>query len=159
MVFIYVAFHVMGDTFSPGKAEKETGVTFFKKTEVGEVGTFGRNKGKPVTYGSAELRPPFHQVYSDHEHHTSHCDFGLHWLADVLEHHAAKFIACGADLDDTYVSLGVFYQDQCNLSISPIAMKKIGSCGIPIHISCYEEDDLVQFIEESKKADQEKLQA
>jgi hypothetical protein len=151
VVFIDVAFHVTGDTFSPGKAEKATGLTFAKKNEVGDIGTIGRNKGKPAPYGSGELRAPFEHVYSDHEH-TQHCDFGLHWLADILERHVATFIACGGD--EVYVSLGVFYQDQCNMSISSEAMRKIGSCGIPLHISCYEDDDLVQSIVKWKKADE-----
>lgn len=153
MVFINVAFHVTGDAFSPGTAEKNTGLSFFRKSEIGEIGTTGIHKGKPLPYGSAELRPPFEHVYSDHEH-TPYCDFGLHWMADVLEQHANTFVSCGADPEQMYVSLGVFYQDQCNLSIDPKATRKIGACGIPLYISCYEEDDLIRSIEKWKREDE-----
>lgn len=156
MVFIHVAFHVTGDTFSPVTAEKDTGLNFIRKNEIGEKGTTGIHKGKPIPYGSAELRPPFEHVYSDQEH-TPYSDFGLHWIANVLEKHATTLVTCGADTQQMYVSLGVFYQDQCNLSISPEAMRKIGACGIPLHISCYEEDDLIQAIEKWKRDDVAKI--
>lgn len=155
MVFVHVAFHVTGDTFSPATAEKKTGLSFNRKSEIGEMGSIGIHKGKTIPYGSAELRPPFEHVYSDHEH-TPYCDFGLHWIAEVLEQHATTLVSCGADPEQMYVSLGVFYQDQCNLSISPEAMRKIGVCGIPLYISCYEQDDLIRSIENWKRDDEAK---
>ncbi|MFB5193197.1 hypothetical protein [Alicyclobacillus fastidiosus] len=63
-----MAFHVAGDTFSPVTAEKNTGLSFFRKSEIGDIGTIGMHKGKPISYGAAELRPPFEHVYSNHEH-------------------------------------------------------------------------------------------
>ena len=123
---ISVTINFSGEFFSPSRAERETGLTLYKKKEVGDIGVSGKYKGIPIPYGSGNLEPP--ATLKDNEK--------ILWLANTLETTLSKFIACGADEPHLYV--GYFYKDQCNLTLSKKELAAIAKLGIDFCFSCYE---------------------
>ncbi|WP_078410723.1 hypothetical protein [Priestia abyssalis] len=127
---IDVACHLSGSNFSPNKLEQMTGIELVRKTEVGDIFKLGINRGNVSTYGYGVLYPPKEESQAE--------DFGLDWVANVLNQQIDTFQKCG--LEDIDLVIGVFYVGQCNFTLDPKALKKIGSLNIPLQISCYETD-------------------
>lgn len=121
----------MGDKFSPKKVEEKTGIIFKEKNEVGDIGTLGINKDKPIQQGSATLYPPKEVIST--ENYYSGFDWVISKLATVVEasrEHGA---------DDIYLDLAVYYKYQCNMAFDPITLAEISKANIPFWISCYED--------------------
>lgn len=117
--------HLYGKQFSPKKVEQLTGLILENKKEVGDIATRGMFKGKPTPYANGELVPP-----------QKGNDFGLEWIALTMYEQINTFRKCGAE--DIDLVIGVFYEDQCNFTLSSKALKLIGEMGIELQISCYE---------------------
>ncbi|MFB5284684.1 hypothetical protein [Peribacillus sp. Hz7] len=120
--------HLYGESFSPMKIEKSTGITLENKIEVGDIVSKGRCKGELSSYGNGELCPQ--DEYKNSE------DYGLLWIVETLQKYIDVFRSYGAkDID---LVIGVFYEGQCNFVLEPKAIKVIGELGIPLQVSCYE---------------------
>jgi hypothetical protein len=123
--------HVTGDKFSPSAAEKRTGLVFARKVEPGEIGTSGLHRGEPVPYGYARLE--FCNVRS-----CSAPNF-LKWLDDIRRS-IPLFRKEGAeDIDLDFI---VAYKAQCNLEAEPQFFLALAQLGIPVSLSCWEDEDL-----------------
>jgi hypothetical protein len=123
-----ICCHLNGEKFSPILVEQQTGIMLANKIKVGDLLTKGVNKGKPSSYGSGELRPPYEYTNTE--------DYGLLWIAETLSTHIEIIRNNGADNIDLII--GVFYEGQCNFVFESNALKKIGELSIPLQISCYE---------------------
>jgi hypothetical protein len=123
--------HVTGDNFSPSAAEKVTGLVFANKVEPGEIGTFAPYRGKSVPYGHGRL--DFCMIRS-----CSAPDF-LKWLDDIRRS-IPLFRKEGAeDIDLDFI---VAYKGQCNLEAEPRFFLALAQLGIPVSLSCWEDEDL-----------------
>jgi hypothetical protein len=137
-----------GTSFSPSTAERETGLPFHFKNEVGEIGSLGRYRGESLPYGSSTLFPPY-QATKDN------AAYGTEWLADVVLKHRAQYEAAGAT--EMTLSLRVIHDGQCNLEFSPQLLRKIANSGMLLILSCYEDAGYVQkSIDEAEKASLER---
>jgi len=122
---ICVTINFSGESFSPSRAERETGLTLSDKKEVGDIGVIGKYKELPVPFGCGRLEPP--ATLQDNEK--------VLWLAKTLETTLSKFIACGAN--EPYIDVGYFYKDQCNLTLTKQELLALAQLGIDFCFSCY----------------------
>ena len=123
--------HVTGDRFSPSAAEKRTGLVFADKVEPGELGTFRPYLGIPVPYGTGTLE--FNGIRS-----CSAPDF-LKWLDDIRRS-IPLFKEEGAE--DIALDFLVAYKYQCNLEAEPDFFLALAQLGIPVSLSCWEDENL-----------------
>ncbi|ANE45877.1 hypothetical protein SY83_05665 [Paenibacillus swuensis] len=128
--------YMTGDKFSPELLQQKTNWQLQSISEVGDVRTLGPSKGKPLTYGAAELRPPDDLPYDDD------VEIGLHWVVNAVLPFKKYIIECGADY--VYLDIAVYFEGQCNLAFEPELIKKIAALDMPFWISCYEYDDEVR---------------
>jgi hypothetical protein len=133
MIRIKASVQFQGEKFSPNNAEKETGITFSEKNEVGDIGKTGRYKGKPLPDGRAGLDPPKSVVW--HER--------VSWLINYLEGKIDIIRKCGAS--DMHFSVAYYYDKQCNCDLSIEEIKGLANLGIPYWFSVYQIDDLNQI--------------
>lgn len=128
-IFGYLSF--WGKNFSPSRARTETSVTFTKENEVGEIGKSGKYKLKPYDYGSASI---------DFEWNDNDGSFLVPIeLLNLLKLHKEKFHTLGAEEIQIFVTIA--YQNQCNLEFDPAFMKAVADLGIPLLLSCYEDNE------------------
>lgn len=130
MILIRASCLLSGKTFSPRIAEERTGLRFTKKNELGEIGTIGRYREKPIPYGHAILEAPF----------DSRTKPGVvmpeEWIVDTISSHIEELRSCGATSID--LDLNVTWQDQCNLAFDAVFLQKLGKLNIDFLLSCYE---------------------
>ena len=131
MYSFYVACNVWGEDFAPGVVERETGIVFKRKNEVGDIASIGRYRNQPRPYGSGTL------VLRERGETGEMIPLeGLRLVGTLLEHFER---AGGTDIT---IDVVVAYGNQCNLEISPECLKILGDLGLPLTISCYEEETL-----------------
>lgn len=128
------ALRLMGDNFSPKMVEEKTPIIFTEKNEVGDIGTVGINKNKPIPYGSATLYPP-EEVINPENYYS-----GFDWIIGKLSGIVEIARECGAD--NIYLDLAVYYKYQCNLAFDPSTLSEIAKANISFWVSCYEDDEL-----------------
>jgi hypothetical protein len=102
--------------------ESQTDLNFENKNEVGEIGKFGKYKGRPVPYGSAEFST-----------------FDADKLAIILDENIKKLRLYHAET--IVLHLDVYHDGQCNIELSRDFIKKISDIQIPLTISCYATDE------------------
>lgn len=141
MYKISAALRLMGDKFSPKIVEEKTGITFTEKNEIGDIGTKGMNRGKPIPYGSATLYPPIEVINPEYYYS------GFDWIISKLD--AVVKISREYGADDIYLDLAVFHKYQCNMAFDPHILAEIAKANIPFWISCYQDDELEDDVEES----------
>ncbi|MGD9729935.1 MAG: hypothetical protein AB7G68_20895 [Nitrospiraceae bacterium] len=117
-----------GERFSPRLAEQLTGIEFVSKDEPGEIGGWGRYKGKRIDYGSARIKPP--------ETAQSSKAYDERWMVELLEAHIDQFRACGAT--NIVMYLAVEWEAQCNFEFDAGFLARLAKLNIPLAISCYE---------------------
>ena len=120
---------LVGDAFSPEKAERETGLTFQQKNEPGEIGTRGRYKGQPTPFGWAMLKPP------EEGDETRQFE----WLFNAALPHIETLRRLGAT--DGKLHITYAYDTQCNLGYEPELMAKLARLGLAFTISCYRDEE------------------
>ena len=123
--------NVTGDRFSPSAAEDRTELVFVDKVEPGDLGTFGPYHGKPVPYGTAMLE--FNDIMD-----CSSPEF-LKWLDDIRRS-IPLFKEEGAE--DIALDFLVAYKYQCNLEAEPDFFLALAKLGIPVSLSCWEDENL-----------------
>jgi hypothetical protein len=125
-----------GDKFSPKLLEQKTHWQLQRKSEVGDIATLGPSKGKPLSYGAADLCPPDDLAYGED------IEIGLEWVINTVLPFTQAIVECGAD--DVYLDIAVYYVGQCNFAFEPELLKKIAALDMPFWISCYEDEDEVK---------------
>lgn len=124
MVELFPMLTLWGETFSPRRAEEETGLPLARKTEPGEIGVRGKFRGKPMPHGAAHLTPP----------DTVGLDDRIAWLCEAAARHLATYRRLGVTVCKFH--LGVDYWDQCNLCFNPEELARIASLGVNFTITC-----------------------
>lgn len=128
MIRISLVFRAMGERFSPGVAEVQTGILFSKKNERGDIGDCGRYKGQPIPYGSGDLREP-----SDNSDLVIPSDAFFKAL-NILVPVCRKAMA-----DSMLLHIDVAFEDQCNMELSEHFLRAVSKLGIPVTVSCFGE--------------------
>ncbi|MEM1057223.1 MAG: hypothetical protein AAGI52_17025 [Bacteroidota bacterium] len=123
-----LSLSIVGDTFSPGEASRQTGLQWNRANEPGEIGARGRYKGRPTPFGSARLEVADESPEEDK----------LTPLLRQVVPHMETLRSLDAETFEVYV--GYVWRDQCNLAFSPSAMRLMGEHGIMFWVSCYEDD-------------------
>ena len=126
---LLLSVSLVGDNFSPKEAETITGLSLRKKLEVGEISPIGRYRGKPIPYGSASLEVPDEIPYGER----------LMWIVNVLQENLNQLYDCGAE--ETHISAGYLYKDQCNFEFSKEELAALAKLNIDFAISCYDVSD------------------
>ncbi len=119
---MYAQLIVLGDTFSPSSVEKELAVDFYTKNEVGDIARLGKNRGKPLSYGSGTIE---YDLEDDEPLPITP------ELISILRSHGAKEIT---------VIVNVEHGKQCNFEFSAKMLAALAALGITVGISCYERD-------------------
>ncbi|MBI4965357.1 MAG: hypothetical protein HY913_18920 [Desulfomonile tiedjei] len=131
MLNIYAHCSLWGEEFSPAKAERNSGMPFDEKSEPGEIATFGRFRGQPLPYGSAKL------ILREGGERGKLIDPEIISFVAKNLHHFRK-----AGATDIQIDIVVAYGGQCNLEMSPEFLNSVASLGIPLTLSCYEDETL-----------------
>lgn len=125
---IYASIDAYGESFSP-KDVVGIKFPFFKKHEVGEMGKYAEQKGKPLNYGSASIEIPLKTGESCFFSPMSESIFPE--IQNVLK----KCRDAGAD--DLIIDIGIEHNKECHVEIDPKWLRLFGSLGIPLAISFY----------------------
>jgi len=120
-----------GEAFSPSTAEKQTGIVFDAKNEPGEIARSGRYRNQPTPHGSATIK---------FEDDLSSCDPLTTQSLNVLAESIPAFREAGATT--IVIHCDVAYRDQCNLEMSPGFLAAIARLGVPLTLTCYQDDNL-----------------
>lgn len=118
-----------GPTFSPRAAEAQTGLTFTRKSEPGEVSEVDRYQGHTQGHGRAEL---------------SLQEYGL--LADLVGKNQSALDALARSLEslrragatDLKVRFDIEYAGPCVIDVPAALLEKLGELGLPLVIHCFE---------------------
>jgi hypothetical protein len=131
MLNIYADCNVWGANFSPTALEKDTGIVFQRKNEPGQIADSGRYRNQPLPYGSATLVLREGRETGE-----------IVALQDVdfVAKHLAHFRKAGAT--KIVIDIVVAYGGQCNLEMNPEFLSAVASLGIPLTLSCYEDETL-----------------
>jgi len=116
--------HLQGTAFSPAAAERQTGLSFAEKNELGDLGTRGRYPGQPLPFGSATFSAPPGVVASER----------LDWILDAVLPHLEMLRGLGAI--EGWLHSTVYYDVQCNLAYRPDQLRRLAQLGIPYTLSC-----------------------
>jgi hypothetical protein len=128
MVKAFPFIALFGDSFSPTKIERETGLKFNKKNEVGDIGQRGRFKGKPYPFGHAILEAP-EEIENGEK---------LAWLLDKILPYKEVLNRLGVTHGKVHITYA--YDSQCNLEYEPQIMEKITKLGFIFTITCYQDE-------------------
>ena len=131
---------LQGEDFSPSTVEKQTSLVFHKKNEPSEKGSIGRYRNRPIPYGSAELKFEADSITPDMLSPKSHS-------LTVLRKNIKLFRDAGATM--IVLHFDVAYEGQCNIEISPDLLSKLAELGIPVTISCFEDNQSVGWVSEA----------
>ena len=71
-------------------------------------------------------------------------DFVSRFLG-IIQGRFAKLAEIGVSRLDVNILILCEYEDQCNLTFSPHAQKKIGDAGISLSVSCWRKGDEISF--------------
>jgi len=126
--------YMYGNKFSPKKIEKLTGLKLEKKIEVGDLVSKGYFKKEPSVIGCASL---VHNINQDELSEDSLINF-----VKLLSQNIDILRANGVQHFD--LSVGIFYQGQCNLSFSPYLLTLLSKLGLDINLSCYDVKKQIQ---------------
>lgn len=124
--------HLVGDSFSPSAAERETGLVFTSKNEVGDLGKRGRYANLPIPYGAAILEPPDDVPTSQR----------LDWLLDHVLPHLETLRRLGG-LNGRLHSI-FWFDSNCNLEWNSDQLKKLALLGIPYTSSCIQAPEMFE---------------
>ena len=123
-----------GENYSPQSIENKVGKIFSKKNKVGELGTRGKYRDKPLPYGSGT-------IYFSHEELDNITD------EDLLSTSSDTFIQVKENIqllkmnsDFSKFHLQIAYDNQCNMDFSPSLLKAISNLEIDLTISCYRDE-------------------
>lgn len=128
MVRAKVSCSIIGENFSPSNLEKKIKYIFNDKNEVGDIGSKGRYKDKPIPYGSVDVYPP-DEFLSENE------ITQLEWIIEFLEKNKEQISK--SKIDDVRIMVSIFYETQCNLSFDSDLLKRISELKLDLNISCY----------------------
>lgn len=134
----YIDF--MGEMFSPAEAERLTGLLLVDKHEPGHIARYGKNRGKPVPYGTAVLSAPEDVSRSEK----------LDWVLDAALPHAATFRQLGADRSQIWIV--EHFDSQINMAYSPAELEKLSRLGLTLCVSGYEVEQKMNWQEANKSA-------
>ncbi|HEX2094161.1 MAG TPA: hypothetical protein VHG28_17290 [Longimicrobiaceae bacterium] len=115
---------LLGKSFSPALAERQTGLSFTERNEVGELGTRGKYEGIPLPFGSATLQAPPEVDPSER----------LDWILDSVLPHAEALRNLGGM--EGWLHSTFYFDAQCNLAYPPGQLQKLSQLGIPYTVSC-----------------------
>ena len=119
-----------GPSFSPSAAERETGLTFFRKSEPGQQSELDRFQGHSPFYGRAELALQEYGELADLTARNS----GLDALGRSIE----SLRRAGAV--EIMLRFDVEFAGACSFQFSPELLKKLNELAVPLVISCFETD-------------------
>ncbi len=119
---------VQGDAFRPTDAERQSGIRFSEKNEVGEIGKSGRYRGKPQPYGFGSLETEI----GDND-----LDVALTRFLEQVQRGLPIWRSLGAD--SVLLQIDVFYDQQCNLELSESVIAALHTLRLPVAVSCYHE--------------------
>jgi hypothetical protein len=122
MLKILASCSVAGEKFSPTAFTKISSVKLVRTNEPGDIGNKGRYRRKPKPYGSASIE-------------ISNKTKGWSHLLTVMESCIDALRETGAE--DITLSIGLFYDGQCNFELSKKDLKRIAALNIEMSISCY----------------------
>lgn len=125
---IIVSCPVQGEAFRPSEAERQSGIRFSEKSEVGELGKSGRYPGQPQPYGYGSLGI---------EIRGNDLEEPLQRFLDQVRRGAPFWQTLGAE--SLIVQIDVFYDHQCNLEFSESIIAALHDLRVPVAISCYRE--------------------
>jgi hypothetical protein len=122
---------IRGESFSPKKAAKLTGWVFAEQDEPGPLSDEDSRRGLPIPPGWANY------------------DFGLlndcsdpcfiRWLENV-KNNIPMLVYAGAE--KIVLEFLVAYKGQCNLEAEPDFFAAIARLGLPVTMSCWEDESL-----------------
>lgn len=113
--------HLWGTEFSPKELSKIENIEFRSATELGEIMTRGRYKGKQSPYGSCQLLVPKYVDLKD----------SIFWMAEFIFVNKPKFEEAGA----TDISMWVYWQGiQGNMAFTPKEIKMISKLNVNLCI-------------------------
>jgi len=118
-------FIMMGDSFSPKRAEDLFGIEFATKHEVGEIALRGRYMNQPYPNGYGVLK-----IGSMEENFDDFAGKVVNWVK--------SFGSLG--VQDAWFHVDVEYYNQCNLEFSVELLKVLGNLNIPLTVTCYESE-------------------
>ena len=119
---MYVQLVAQGGLFSPGAAEKNQEFVFLSKNEPGDTGVFGRDRGKPLPYGSGTLE----------------CLLEDDSLAPITPEFIVELRSLGAT--EIFVTVNIEHGEQCNFDLSTTLLADFAALGTTVGFSCYERD-------------------
>jgi hypothetical protein len=119
---------VQGDTFRPTEAERQSGIRFSEKNEIGELGKSGRYQGRPQPYGFGSF-----EAEIDHDD----MDAPLVRFLEQVQHGLPIWRSLGANR--VILQIDIFYDQQCNFELSEGVIAALHKTRLPVTISCYQE--------------------
>ncbi|MBI5324577.1 MAG: hypothetical protein HZB41_04780 [Ignavibacteriae bacterium] len=126
-----VSCNFIGENFSPGKLEKKIKYNFTEKTEIGDIGSKGRYKDKPIPYGLVEVFPP-DELLDENE------IVQLEWIIEFLEKNQLQISK--SNIDDIRIMVSIFYETQCDMSFDSDLLRRIGKLNMDLNICCYKSE-------------------
>jgi hypothetical protein len=126
---IYASIDAYGESFSP-KAVVGISFNFKSKNEVGEMGKYANQKGKPLNCGHASIEIPLKAGESCFFSPMSESIFPE--IQNVLK----KCRDAGAD--HLIIHIDIDYNKECHVEIDPKWLRLFGSLGIPLAITFYD---------------------
>jgi hypothetical protein len=133
MVRVRVTCAMSGPTFSPTTAERTTGLTFHRQSELNQRSSVDRFQGRPATGGSAEL---VIQEYGE--------------LADLSGRNGASLMALGRSIEalrrsgatELQLRFEVEYAgSSCQFELPPELQRRLADLGIPLVVACFPSDE------------------
>ena len=123
--------HIFGFDFQSELLHSIDNIEFRSETQLGEILTRGRYKGKQAPYGSCELIVPSYVDIKD----------SIFWMAEFIFMHKEKIELAGAS-DMTF---WIYWHGiQGNMSFTPKEIRMISKTNVPLCI------DYIQLTEEKK---------
>lgn len=115
-----------GDAFKPDLlAEKLKGIQLRNPISPGQLGKFGRYKGKPVPYGLCSIATPEEVEVGKR----------IEWMADFINENMQHFRECGATEIEFQID---WYGIQGNMELSVIELEKLASLKIPVNMNYFQ---------------------
>lgn len=113
--------HLQGDMMSPRLLHSIENIEFRAQTELGEIMTRGRYKGRSSPYGACQLLTPSYIETPDR----------IMWMAEFLFMHKQKFVDAGAD----DIMLWIYWSGmQGGMSFTSKELKMISKSNVPLCI-------------------------
>jgi len=123
---LLASIKLQGADFSPSTLSADLAIDFNDQNEKGDLAKYGRYAESGYPFGWANIVAPESVDQFD----------SIYYLAKLVRDARPLFDKHG--IDDRYLYVGYFYEDQCNFEFSEEEINMISEAGLSFGISCYD---------------------